>query len=699
MLKSIDLNDKTYADLLSEAISQVPLYSDEWTNFNVSDPGITILQNFSAFQLLQQSYSNEVTEQIRRKLLKLLGFEAAENVPSTVFVSTDVEKPLHLPSQKKFLAGGLCFETSAPAELLSWRVSAVYTDVEGEFREITYLLKRGNTVGAVFGQRPKAGNALYCVLTGEPERGKPLTFWINVCGEERRNPPDQEYPVCFGRTVWQCHTADGWLDLKVEDGTDVFLASGAVRLVIPENARFAPWGDLLPTPGTGIVLRCLLLESDYDLPPKLSALTGNLLELVQQETKSAVFSFSGDAVVDSELLESGNLFVFCRETEGGPYRAYEQFRGAGGRCYQVEELENGALKLLFSKERFGFGPCGGQESVRVVCCDEETVQCRDLGLVYGYEDQIIELDFQGIVPQGFSLLVETKDRDGLASYSFVEPGGTNPDDLCYTLLSEQGKIKIGCPGLGEDCRLFLGSCAVTDGAAGNIRENSQVNASGNLSNVRFTCVSPGKRGVSAETPEQVRLRFAEEMRHPTTGVTAADCEAIVGETPGLCIHKVRVMADESKNIVRIVVKPWTEERFPHLSDLYLRQIHRYLDARRMITTYVELLRPKYIPINVRATIEIKNYRENAREEIEDFFQRELDYVGSEQGFGGTVCYHTLFHALEQLDCVGTVYELKLTPQLCAEVSMSGLDILLGDSCLCYCGSLSLELSSRESMSR
>ena len=71
MLGSVNLNDKTYEELLSEAIAQIPLYSKEWTNFNVSDPGITILQNLTAFGLLQQESINNVPDGVKRKLLKL----------------------------------------------------------------------------------------------------------------------------------------------------------------------------------------------------------------------------------------------------------------------------------------------------------------------------------------------------------------------------------------------------------------------------------------------------------------------------------------------------------------------------------------------------------------------------------------------------------------------------------------------------
>lgn len=89
MLNSINLNDKSYEDLLAEAIARIPLYSNEWTNFNRSDPGITALQNLSAFNLLQQTSINEVTDPIRRQLLKLLGYEAKENQDATLFLQSD----------------------------------------------------------------------------------------------------------------------------------------------------------------------------------------------------------------------------------------------------------------------------------------------------------------------------------------------------------------------------------------------------------------------------------------------------------------------------------------------------------------------------------------------------------------------------------------------------------------------------------
>ena len=48
------MTQKTLIELMEENISKIPIYTDEWTNFNPSDPGITILENLAGIQIIQQ---------------------------------------------------------------------------------------------------------------------------------------------------------------------------------------------------------------------------------------------------------------------------------------------------------------------------------------------------------------------------------------------------------------------------------------------------------------------------------------------------------------------------------------------------------------------------------------------------------------------------------------------------------------------
>lgn len=701
MLNSINLDDKSYEDILAEAISQIPLYSDEWTNYNNSDPGITVVQNLSAFSLLQQAAINEITDPIRRNLLRLLGFEAAQDRPARVFAACSAKEPIVLPAHWKCRVGSLCFETEKPVTVWPWGIGAVYTALPGGgYRDITYLLGRAIPVDtAVFGLQPEAGMQLYCALSGRPEPGTSSVFWVQLAKTAGRNPADPRYPVSFSSLRWECYTADGWTELEAEDETDGFLWSGAIRLTFPSEP-LVPFEEL---PQPAFAIRCVLTRAEYDIPPRIHSLTGNLLELVQQETRSACFSFPGgeEVVVHSAMTVYGNFFVCCREEPDGPMYAYQprNTRKRRGRFYTMENAGDGTVTLRFDRERFGFAPAQDvPDAVLVVCWDEETTYHRSLGPVYGYEDQMVPVELlEHIIPDSFSLLAELTDRQGEITYRLVRPGETDPDQLCYEVLSAPGELRITQPGLGNGCRLFLCSCAVTAGRNGNIREQNglePVLRDGLPEGTRFWNPAAGRGGETYESLEEVRLRFAAAMRRPTTAVTAQDYEDIVRRTPGLCIHKVKAVVDEEANSVSIAVKPRSETPNPQLSAVYLQQIRRWLEAHRLLSVRIHLLQPRYVRVNVNATIYVKSYYSNARQEIEAVLNRHLDFSAADRGFGETVSYHQLVRELEQLPCVESVYELFLIPQAKGDMMYTGHDIQMGNHSICRPGQYFLELSTR-----
>ena len=67
------LDDRTYQDLLDEALARIPVHTPEWTNFNKSDPGVTLIEIFAFLTENLLYRSNQIPERNRRKFLKLLG--------------------------------------------------------------------------------------------------------------------------------------------------------------------------------------------------------------------------------------------------------------------------------------------------------------------------------------------------------------------------------------------------------------------------------------------------------------------------------------------------------------------------------------------------------------------------------------------------------------------------------------------------
>lgn len=694
MLNSVNLDDKTYQDLMAEALTKIPLYSREWTNFNRSDPGITMLQNLSAFQVLQQSLINQVTDDIRRKLLELVGYRAHTNQAATVLLQVPADQPLSLPPQYSLELGSLHFETEAPVEQGGWSLAAAYV-VQGErYQEISYLLDAQTASAAVFGARPVAGTSLCCILDGVPETDRPLLLWAQCPEDDVRNPfPAQGGPV-FAHTRWQYYTEEGWQDAAAQDETRGFLVSGAISLTL-DKGEPAVFPD---APEKGCALRCLLESEDYDRPPRLLTLAANLFPVRQWQTRAQSYCLPGSVTCElrTPLAALGNLFVYCRETPGGPYRAYTPFTGMipRGRFYRREDLPDG-VRLTFDPLRFGFSPCDDPDGIRIVCYDNEMVHHRDLGLVYGYEDQEVPVDLvEHVLSDHFCLLVEAPGADGETDYFFVPPGSENPQSLCYTVDHTAGLLHISHPGYGTGYRLYLTDCRVTVGKAGNIRPCGTLEHrggfDGNTVERTFYSPAPGRGGVSYESAEDLRLRFVADTRRPATAVLPSDYELLAQRTPGLCIHKVKASANPEENLVYLAIKPYSEEPLPQLSSRYLQEIRAWLEPRRMLTTRIELVQPRYVPIDVRVVVYVKSYFDQAAGEIEALLRKSLDFVNGPQPFGSWVRFTQIYQSLLDLPCVEAVDDLRLLPAAHSGVIQEGPDLKLDDRSLCYPGQVLVE---------
>ena len=44
-IKIPSLDDRKYQELLDEALARIPVHNPEWTNFNKSDPGVTLVED------------------------------------------------------------------------------------------------------------------------------------------------------------------------------------------------------------------------------------------------------------------------------------------------------------------------------------------------------------------------------------------------------------------------------------------------------------------------------------------------------------------------------------------------------------------------------------------------------------------------------------------------------------------------------
>lgn len=693
MLNPKSIPEKTHDELMEENLGKIPIYSDEWTNYNPSDPGITILENLSAFQILQQNQMDLVPDEVRAKLLQLLGFKPMKGRGAKVYLEPHgVTENFLIPADQRFMVGNISFETTLAREMTASHVIGVYGRDEKGLHDYSHILNEDmNIRAAVFGKHPKAGMELYLVLDRPLFEGEKGILYAQVDDRYHRNAFTEESGQLFGELEWSCYTQEGFVPMEVNDETRGFLTDGLITFSQPPQAPARYEEGMV----SGYVWRAVLKRADYDVAPAVSHMTGFLFPVVQKETLVISYSFqkAEDVSLNCAMLENGYVLVFCKEQKGSSYRMYRECTGEPeqGRLYYRERTGYGAYTFRFDKQLFGYAPERVRNAVKIVIYNEEMMRRYYLGEIYGYDNQEIRLPKAHVVTDTFSLIAEREAEDGGKRYDFVKPGRMGEQELSYYLYENEGKIVILDAGDYVGAKLYLASIAVTLGKEGNVRAGNTFIPEGYREPIRFVNPVAGSGGRFQETLEDVRRRFVEDMNTPHTAVMGTDFEALVKQVPGLCISKVHAWMDAGKNEVQVAVLPGMPDRFPKLTPIYQKEIEKWLDERRLLSTRVVVRQPVYQAVVTSGTIYVKPHYENCREQIEQVIRGELDYIHGGQNFGELLHFDKLYHAVEALECVGYLSDFSIAAENGAYAAPEGADIRPDENCLLYPGKINLEI--------
>ena len=143
MLRVEELQARTYEERMEDILKELPLRSSEWTNYNPSDPGITILENLTAFSALQGAEIVALSYRARMALLKMAGFTPARGKCSRVLLSADaLDSPVTIMPGQRFHLGDICFETNRETLIGAGRVTGVYAQDKDRYRDISFVLDR-----------------------------------------------------------------------------------------------------------------------------------------------------------------------------------------------------------------------------------------------------------------------------------------------------------------------------------------------------------------------------------------------------------------------------------------------------------------------------------------------------------------------------------------------------------------------------
>ena len=691
MLSVDELMSRTYEERMEDVLRELPIRSSEWTNYNPSDPGITILENMTAFSALQGAEIVSLSYRAKMALLKMAGFVPRRGKCAKVLLASDhLDAPYTLKSGERFHLGDMVFEISKPTLVGASRIVGVFAKEDDEFRDVSFVLDKEISVPArVFGEEPKEDNSVYFVFDKDPSKLKEMILYIKAVESSHRNKTEDRTEHIFADVEWEVYTAAGFVKVNARDFTSAFVGSGEVRVPIPEE-KLAVCTE---TPVEGYCIRATVKRAEYDIIPKITNVYGPLFEVWQRDTKafSQTYGKNDKISIESPIGKDVFYLVFGKEKKGSSYRRYELANSAfekGRYCFYQNTAKG--LDISFSEEDFGYAPMKTKDCVRIIIYSEDVMRRYNVGKVIGYDDQEIDIPNNNIVHETFFLIARRRDEEGYI-YDFVRPEKKEEGALYYHLLEGEGKIIIEDPGDFIDADLFMGSVAITGGPRGNI-------APGNLLSVEDENVADGfynpaigTGGSFRESLEQVRERFIADMRTPYRAVTSEDYEYIVKSTPGLCIKKAKAVMDESKNMVRVAVLPDSDERFPKLSKIYSDKITERLKERRLITSQFEVIRPSFAAVGVKCTVYVKRHYTDCKRQIEDRLKAKLDYINSDKNFGDRLMFEDVFHAIEDLPCVEYVYDLSLHSENNKLAQMKEYDIYPRFDCLCYPGEINLEL--------
>ena len=120
-------------------------------------------------------------------------------------------------------------------------------------------------------------------------------------------------------------------------------------------------------------------------------------------------------------------------------------------------------------------------------------------------------------------------------------------------------------------------------------------------------------------------------------------------------------------------------------------LEKYFEYRRLLTTRIRFVDPKYVGIDVRGVIYVKRHYAHYREKIEEVLRKHLDYRNGSHNFGDILRFEELFYELDRLDCIDSMQNLALYPQNHNLATIEGMDIHPAEDCLCYPGDFYLDI--------
>ncbi len=629
MLPKENLDDRTFEDLVAECILRIPRYCPEWTDFNPSDPGITLIELFAWLTDQMLMRFNKVPRRNYITFLELLGIKLQPPAPAQTDVSFYLTQPDTYPysipqgtevgTERTETEEAIIFSTEQ--DLLIGQPEVIHLLTAETVEETPSSLRDGfsnqwirenngewkGEEQPLFNEQPEVGNCFYLVLNPEqPLAGNTLaiTFKGAPATPTGINP---EHPP----RSWSAWDGERWVSVLMTE------------------------------------------EDDY---------TGG-------------FSFNdGETIQNLDTVPTGEVIVHL--PQNFPSRNFEGYEGYWLRCVYTEPVEGQGIYRQAPKI-VGINA----QSIGGTVATKQSFLIRDelLGISDGRPGQRFTLqnvpvlerrreEYIVVIPPGSPPQTWTEVRDFASS---------TPSDRHYTIDSLTGTVEFGpliqepsrhvretkfravqtqLPVLGNYSTRLVGNidgtwekqygsippkgseirmrCYRTGGGRkGNIESRTLKILKSAIPYIsRVTNYQPARGGSDPESLKQAMLRAPQILRTRDRAVTKEDFEVLTLKGGQGSIARTLCLPVEAAapGTVSVLVVPEADRN--NLEDglspeaLVLtaslrEQTLKYLNERKLLGVRIQLQQPNYVGVAVTASIGLEPMYQN--DQAEDMIRQQL----------------------------------------------------------------------------
>ncbi|MEW1641079.1 MULTISPECIES: putative baseplate assembly protein [unclassified Streptomyces] len=613
-LPSPNLDDRRFQQFVDDAKRYIQQRAPEWTDHNVSDPGVTLVETVAhmADQIVYRL--NRVPDKNHLAFLDLVGITlfppSAARTDVTFWLSAPQEEAVHVPSGTEVATmrtegeEAVVFATEGELTVVSSALRHLVVQHRGkQVVDRTHDLAEGNHV-MCFAESPDPGDSMLFGLTAAVPHcalALELDSRVDGVGVDPRQPP----------LVWEAWTADGWQACEVDrDGTGGLNRPGAVVLHVPAGHTLSRNGGQ-----EAGWLRCRVTEPHPDQPFYTTSPTVRSAEAFTIGGTTTVVH--ADTVHDEALGESTGL------------------PGQRLRLAHTPVVGDAVPLLLQTAEHDGW-------------TDWQVVPHFAAS---GPDDRHITLD-AATGELAFGPAVREPDGS-LRQYGMVAPKGAVIRARRYrTGGGRAGNVARGAVQILRSSIPYVSEVVNREAARGGV-DGETVQEAKTRAPITLRAQ---ERAVTLRDYEELSRRAAPE----TARITCLE-----GDEEEHGAYAVRVLV-----VPQAVPDPGGRLRFEQLvpGDALLDRITRHLDERRLIGTRLAVGPPFYQGVTVVATVHA--FRgvdtDRVRRQAHDALYRHLDpLVGGADGkgwpFGRPVQSGEVFAVLQRVPGVELVDEVVLHP--------------------------------------